>query len=87
MMNDLEQIRKKIDRIDDSIGMLLVKRLELSLRVGELKKMAHTPVIDSAREQSILSRISQQIPDELNNEIIGIFKTIIEYSRKLQSHE
>ena len=87
MTNELVTIRQKIDTIDDSIATLLVRRLELSLRVGELKKLNKIPVLDTKREESILGRIANHIPDELNMAILGIFKTIIIQSRKLQSHE
>ncbi|EKE14631.1 MAG: hypothetical protein ACD_12C00381G0009 [uncultured bacterium] len=53
-MKNLESLRRQIDEIDESIIILLAKRMKIVEKVGLLKKKQNIPVLDSARWQKII---------------------------------
>ena len=54
MKNQLESLRKQIDEIDESIIILLSKRMKIVGKVGLLKKKQNIPVLDSARWKKVI---------------------------------
>jgi len=54
MENQLNNLRKQIDKIDESIVSLLAKRMERVKKVGQLKKKSNLPVLDRSRWQKII---------------------------------
>ena len=54
MKTQLENLRKQIDEIDESIVNLLAKRMKAVKKVGQLKKKQNIPALDSARWQKII---------------------------------
>ncbi len=54
MKNQLEDLRKQIDGIDESIVSLLAKRMETVKKVGQLKKKSNIPVLDKSRWQKVI---------------------------------
>ena len=82
----LEKYRKQIDRIDSEILKLLSERLEISLKVGALKKDSGVKVIDLGREKKIFERLVVE-GSKLGlkeNYIKKVFEVIIRDSRKNQ---
>jgi chorismate mutase len=56
---DIVELRARIDAIDDEIAGLLLKRIELSNSI--MKSKPPTQIVDSAREQEILTRYSAKL--------------------------
>ena len=54
MKNKLENLRKQIDEIDESIIILLDKRMKIVKIVGLLKKERNTPALDLVRWQKVI---------------------------------
>ncbi len=54
MKDQLEDLRKQIDGIDESIVNLLAKRIETVKKVGQLKKKSNIPVLDKSRWQKVI---------------------------------
>ncbi|EKD92485.1 MAG: hypothetical protein ACD_28C00420G0007 [uncultured bacterium] len=59
-MNDLDQLRQQIDKIDDQIVALLGQRFRLSLEVGTLKRKLNVTTYQAEREATILKRVVEQ---------------------------
>jgi chorismate mutase len=59
-LEDLKQMRIKIDKIDEQILQFLVKRVEICHDVGEAKKSKRLPVRDAEREAEIFKRIREK---------------------------
>ncbi|MEK7522724.1 MAG: chorismate mutase, partial [Patescibacteria group bacterium] len=80
IMNDkLEILRKQIDEIDESIVILLVKRIKIVEKVGLLKKKQNIPVLDSARWQKIIKSKKgyiKKIWETIHEEALKIEKSI-----------
>ena len=81
----LEDVRKKIDAIDPKIRELLMERLDCSKMVAEAKQEAgETNVYRADREQAIISRLSETIPEDRKAEYISVIRKIMETSRMYQ---
>lgn len=78
---NLEEIRKNIDRMDDALVKLLSERMEQVLLVKKRKSSVH----DGKREQEIMERLNQRVPDLLGQAFIqGIFSEIFRQSKDIQ---
>ena len=85
MKKRLTEIRKDIDRIDDELLGLLIKRLKLGKEIGEVKREIGRVVADEAREKQIFQRLIKNAGSKMaEKDIIEIFSKIMEISRKTQ---
>ena len=85
MKKRLTEIRKDIDRIDDELLGLLIKRLKLGKEIGEVKSEIGRVVPDEAREKEIFQRLIKNAESKMAEEdVIEIFSKILEISRKIQ---
>ena len=85
MDNRIAEIRKEIDRLDDELLGLLIKRLELGNEIGEVKRAIGKAVTDEAREKEIFQRLIKNAESKMAEEdVIEIFSKILGISRKIQ---
>ncbi len=82
---DLSEIRKNIDSIDDNIIELYKKRMELTGLVAKSKSQTQKPVRDNAREQAIITRLTQGMNDLDTKSVKLLYNTIFEISRARQN--
>ena len=80
----IEELRKKIDGIDDKIAELYLERQRTVREIGEEKARTHTAVADPAREKKIIARVTKQADDEQKIYLKRVFETIMETSRAYQ---
>lgn len=73
----LNELRRKIDRIDAQISALLKARLETVKEIKKAKKQAKLAKTDPAREAEILDKMETEYEK-------NVFKEIIAQSRKIQ---
>ena len=81
---ELEELRNRINEIDDDIAKLFIKRMELCSDVSRFKIENNMPVFQGGREEFILSRMSQSFPDELKSSSQVLYQTIMDISKCLQ---
>jgi chorismate mutase/prephenate dehydratase len=85
MKNQMEDIRAKIDAIDDKILKLLQGRCMLSVEMGKIKRAEKKVIFDPSREEEIISRIDAKCEAPLTRPMVeGIFREIFSASRSLQ---
>ena len=85
MKNRLTEIRKDIDRLDDELLGLLIKRLKLGKEIGEVKREIGKAVADEAREKEIFQRLIKNAGSKMaEDDVIEIFSKILKISRKIQ---
>ena len=65
--NNLVELRKKIDNIDDSIVDLLAKRMKVSGSIAEYKKEKDLPILDRTREREKLMELSEKSEPEMES--------------------
>lgn len=83
--SDIHKYRKEIDRIDEQIVALLVKRLGVVKKIGKVKLENREQITNNRREQEIYEKIYEIVPEDLYDSIQEIYKSIISKSRELQS--
>ena len=84
-MEELLDLRKDIDEIDDEIVELYEKRMEIAQKVANYKIEAGKPVFDKEREISKLNTLSKKASNEFNKHgILELFEQIMAMSRKKQ---
>ncbi len=59
----LEDLRREIDRIDDKIIALVSQRLEIARMVAAYKRANGIPILDEAREESVMSVFEREMAD------------------------
>ncbi|MCK5761842.1 MAG: chorismate mutase [Candidatus Izimaplasma sp.] len=80
-MDKIADLRKLIDIIDDEIIALLEERYTLTKKIGNVKALSKTNVLDTKREKYILDKTSKY---NHSPEIGIVYKTIMEASKSLQ---
>lgn len=84
----LDELREKIDAIDDTLLKLYNERMEYVHRVGELKNTTGAPIYRPEREQAILNRLKQQNEGKLTDAAIdALFLEMFAVSRNLELPE
>jgi chorismate mutase-like protein len=83
--DSLNQLRNKIQAIDQKILDLLHERAEIVIEIGRLKKNQHLPVYDPQRESALLDLLIQNNKSPLSAEAItNIFRAIMDELKNLQ---
>jgi chorismate mutase len=82
---DIDEIRKRIDLLDDVLLRIFNERARLALEIGHAKKKLNLPVFDPAREKRIFNRMKADNPGPLDNDaIIRMFERVVDESRRLE---
>lgn len=81
-LSSIADCRKSIDQIDDQLIDLLRHRMEISLRVGELKGGSKTVFLN--REREIVERLAQNSGHLIREEITAIWQVLFGASRRIQ---
>lgn len=84
-MIELELMRIKIDEIDDKLLVLFKERLEVSKKIGLLKKKHNIKIFDSQREQEIIDNCTQNVSDDEKKYIEKFLKNLMDISKEVQS--
>ncbi len=84
----LDELRKKIDNIDDTLLKLYNDRMDYVHQVGELKNTLGVPIYRPEREQSILNRLKGQNSGKLTDSAIdALFLEMFAVARNLELPE
>ena len=81
----IKELRNSIDKVDDQIFDLILKRFDYVEKIGNIKKEMNIPVNDKAREEIIIERLSEKLSTKINyKEIKKIIGPIISISKDIQ---
>ena len=84
----LDELRVKIDNIDDTLLKLYNERMELVHQVGELKNTTGAPIYRPEREQAILNRLKSLNKGKLTDAAIdALFLEMFAVARNLELPE
>ena len=84
MMIELELMRKKIDEIDDKLLALFKERLEVSKKIGLLKKKDKMEIFDPQREQEIIDGCTQNISEDEKVYVEKFLRNLMDISKEVQ---
>ncbi len=80
----IEELRSKIDAIDDKIAALYLERQAVVREIGEEKAANRKAVADPSREKKIIARVTKQADESQKMYLKRVFETIMETSRSYQ---
>jgi chorismate mutase / prephenate dehydratase len=78
---DLQELRKKIDEIDDGLVRLFQERMDVSAEIARYKKENNIPVHDPAREREKLYNLSFKTNPGRESYITALYYLLFELSR------
>ena len=84
---ELDNIREKISKIDDSIVELLIDRFKLTDEVGRIKKSNNIPIENKEVEQKILARLLHKTNGRLDEKlVVAVYTEIFSNSKDRQKN-
>ncbi len=82
---ELEELREKVDKIDERIVQILNKRADIVLKIRKLKAEGALPVYDPRREEAIFEKISALNSGPLYDDAVReIYETILHCMKDLE---
>lgn len=84
MNNELKDLRKEIDEIDDELVALMEKRMAVVGKIAEKKKNAGLPVSDKQRELEIVTRLRTKSGKLFSPYVSEFYRTVFELSKSSQ---
>lgn len=84
---DLSEIRKKIDKIDDEMLALFLRRMALANDVAKYKAANNMVVFQRDRENFIIDNVKANSPEELRKSAAFLFMNIMDISKCSQINE
>ena len=83
-MENLENLRKEIDEIDDELSALYIKRMAVVKKIGEEKAKSKTPINSSEREKQIINRVTKNADGEVKLYLKRLYEDIFLESKAYQ---
>ena len=84
---DLQELREKIDHIDDQVLDLFVRRMEVSKAIGQYKRLNNLPIVDAEREREHLIKLAKKVEPEFRSGAMLLFSTVMDISKSVQYGE
>ena len=81
---EISELRNGIDAIDSQLTALFLQRMALSAQIGAYKKERGMPIYVPQREQEIIEKLSQNVPEALAPYVKGLFEQIFALNREYQ---
>lgn len=85
-MQEIQQLRKRIDEVDEQILLLLSKRVEICRSIGAVKRKHGLPVKDLPRENDVYTGVRKKA-EELGLDaawVERIYQQIVNMCRAIQ---
>ena len=88
VLTEIDELRRRIDVIDDQLMRLLNVRVACALEIGRLKHDASLPIYDPEREKRVLTLVRDsaiKLAGPLEAEaVVRIFERIIDEARRAE---
>ena len=79
-----EEIRTRIDAVDDQLLKLFLERMELAEEVAAYKNEHHLPILNKQREREILAKVTARAGDK-ERYAYHLYSTLFELARSRQA--
>ena len=84
-MNELENLREKIDTIDKEMIALFEERMDIVADIATYKIKNNLPVLNQNREDIVVSKVKSTVKNkDYANSAADLIKDIMEISKKFQ---
>jgi chorismate mutase len=85
---DISDWRKKIDEVDRKLAALLNERASAVIEIGRLKRDAHMPIYEPAREDDVIANVQRSSTGPLKErDLARIYERLLDVMRSIQGHE
>jgi chorismate mutase len=85
LVNALDDLRRRIDGLDDALVRLLNARAACALEIGRVKKELGLGIYQPSREAEVLAHVQQVNPGPLDDGAMRrLFERIIDEARRLE---
>jgi chorismate mutase len=88
VLTEIDELRRRIDVIDDQLLRLLNVRVACALEIGRLKHDAGLPIYDPEREKQVLTVVREaatRLAGPLEAEaVVRIFERVIDEARRAE---
>jgi len=82
---DIQQLRSKIDDLDEQLVRLLSERAQAAVAIGELKAKQGTPIYEPQREQDVFNHVRGANAGPLTDlQVQHVYERIMDVMRELQ---
>ena len=81
---ELQDIRARIDDVDEQMLTLFLERMSLSEEVASYKRERHLPIFNKTREREVLARVTEKAGDR-ERYAYHLFTTLMELARSRQA--
>ena len=86
-MNELENLRERIDTIDKEMIALFEKRMDVVADIAAYKIKNNLPVLNQNREDIVISKVKAIVKNkDYTDSAIDFIKDIMEISKKFQQN-
>jgi chorismate mutase len=87
-LENIDDLRERINSIDNELLRLFNERAKLALEIGRMKKEQGLPIYLPSREEQIITRVQQENPGPLPpTSIVRLYQQLIEESRTLEEED
>lgn len=84
-MEDLKQLRDRIDEIDEKIVALFEERMETVLKVADYKKQNNVPILNVNREKEVVEKNKNRLKNkEFGDSLEKFFIHLMNLSKEEQ---
>ncbi len=84
-MNDLQDLRNKIDEIDKKIALLFNDRMEIVSKIRDIKKENNLSTYNEEREKSLINNNKEFVKKEYQEYFVELEKQILKLSKDYQN--
>jgi chorismate mutase len=88
VLTDIDELRHRIDVIDDQLVRLLNVRVACALEIGRLKHAAALPIYQPEREKQVLAQVRKSATDLSGpleaDAVVRIFERVIDEARRAE---
>ncbi|MDD1682944.1 MAG: chorismate mutase [Methanoregula sp.] len=85
-MQDIKQLRKRVDEVDQQILLALSKRAQICRDIGAAKKEQRLPVKDPLRESEVFKHVKQKAEELALNplKVEAVYREIVNMCSNVQ---
>ena len=85
-MDEIQQLRKNVDEIDEQIIAALCERAKICKAIGLIKKKQGKPIKDVARENEVFNRVKgKAVQFDLNpTQVEAVYREIVNMCSAIQ---
>ncbi len=84
-MDEIDELRQRIDSIDDELLRLFNERARLAVQIGQIKKTQGLPIYIPSREAQVLGRVQRDNPGPLSPEAVArLYQQLMEEAKRLE---